>query len=251
MSGAFTPGSGPLSRLRERVRERAGLASRGLSPARGVVLVLLFGSVSLALWRGEVELIKGWAGLSWLNGYPKAAVPICVLVASSVLVAVLAAAPPAAWDAIRSRGVRRICVSFLAIVGGIAWLSFEIARRWLETSHAWLMFSAPPLGTRIGWLIPPVGSVALCAIGIFVTIDRLLLRLRPWSIALFAAALIVVMPASWLLLQLIPAHGYTDEIHAIKAGYPMLCTNLLMGAAGAAAARFAHRRDAPNEVRER
>src|SRR5690242_17577476 len=105
MSGAFTPGSGPLSRLRERVRDRAGLASRGLSPARAAVLVSFLGLVSLALWRSEIELIKGWTGLSWLNGYPKAAVPICVLVAASVLVAVLAAAPSAAWDAIRSRGV--------------------------------------------------------------------------------------------------------------------------------------------------
>ena len=49
------------------------------------------------------------------------------------------------------------------------------------------------------------------------------------------------MPASWLLLQLLPAHGYTDEIHAIKAGYPTLWTNWLMGAAGAVAAVFGRR----------
>ena len=47
------------------------------------------------------------------------------------------------------------------------------------------------------------------------------------------------MPASWVLLQLVPAHGYADEIHAIKAGYPTLWTNLLMGAAAAMATRFA------------
>lgn len=208
---------------------------------RAGVLVLLFGLVSLALWRIEIELIKGWAGLSWLNGYPRAAVPICALVAASVLVSVLAAAPPAALDAVRSRGVGRTCVTFLAIATGVAWLSFEIARRWLETSHAWLMFSPPPLTTRIGWLIPPIGSIALCAVGIFVTIDRLVVRLRAWSIVWFVAALILVMPVSWLLLQLLPAHGYTDEIHAIKAGYPTLWANLLMGVAGAAAARWGRR----------
>jgi hypothetical protein len=201
-------------------------------------LVLLFALVSLALWRGEVELIKGWAGLSWLNGYPWAAVPVCVLVAASLLVAVLAAAPPPAQEAIRSRGGGRTCVTFLAIATGVGWLSFEIARRWLETSHAWLMFSPPPLATRIGWLIPPVGAITLCAIEIFFAIDRLLLRLHPWCIALFAAALILVIPASWLSLQLVPAHGYTDEIHAIKAGYPTLWTNLLMGGAAAVATRF-------------
>jgi hypothetical protein len=207
-------------------------------------MVVSFGLLSLALWRGEVELIKGWAGLSWLNGYPWAAVPVCALVAASVLATSLAAAPPAAREAIQPRGVGRACVTFLAIAAGIAWVSFEIARRWLETSHAWLMFSPPPLATRIGWLMPAVGSITWCAVGFFVAIDRLLLRLRPWCIALFAAALILVMPASWLSLQLVPAHGYTDPLHAIKAGYPMLWTNLLMGAAAGAAARFAHVRSA-------
>lgn len=202
-------------------------------------LVLLFGLVSLALWRGEVELIKGWAGLSWLGGYPWAAVPICALVAASMLVTILAAAPPAAREAVQSRGVGRTCLKFLAFATGIAWLSFEIARRWLEGSHAWLMFSPPPLATRIGWLMPAVGSIALCSLGFFFLIDRLLLRLRPWCIALFAAALILVVPASWLSLQLVPAHGYTDEIHAIKAGYPTLWTNLLMGGVAAVAIRFA------------
>jgi hypothetical protein len=138
---------------------------------RAGALVLLFGLVSLALWRGEVELIKGWAGLSWLNGYPWAAVPVCALVEGSVLVTILAAAPPAAREAIQSRGVGRTCVTFLAIATGIAWLSFEIARQWLEISHAWLMFSPPPLATRIGWLLPAVGSIALCSVGLFFAID--------------------------------------------------------------------------------
>jgi hypothetical protein len=202
-------------------------------------MVVSFGLLSLALWRGEVELIKGWAGLSWLNGYPWAAVPVCALVAASVLVTILAAAPPAAREAIQSGGVGRTCATFLAIATGVGWLSFEIARRWLETSRAWLMFSPPPLVTRIGWLMPAVGSITLCAVGFFFAIDRFLLRLRPWCIALFAAALILVLPASWVLLQLVPAHGYTDEIHAIKAGYPTLWTNLLMAAAAAMATRFA------------
>lgn len=199
----------------------------------------MLGLVSLALWRVEVELIKGWAGLNWLHGYPRAAVPVCALVSGSILVAVLAAAPPEARDAIRARGVGRTCVTFLAIVSGIAWLSFEIARQWLQTSNAWLLFSPPPVITRADWLIQPVGSIALCAVGVYFAIDRLLLRLRAWSIALFAAALILVMPASWLLLQVLPAHGYTDVIHAIKSGYPMLWSNLLMASAAAIAARRA------------
>jgi hypothetical protein len=204
---------------------------------RAAAVVVSLGLVSLALWRGEVELTKGWAGLSWLNGYPWSAVPVCALVATSVLVGLLAAET----EAVQFRGVRRRRAGFIALAAGIAWLSFEIARRWLETSQGWLMFAAPPLSTRIGWLLPPVGSIALCSVGFFVAIDRLLLRLRAWTVALFAAALMLVMPASWLLLQLLPAHGYTDEIHAIKAGYPTLWTNLLMAGAGALAARFARR----------
>lgn len=208
---------------------------------RAGLLVVAFGLASLALWRGEVELIKGWAGLNWLNGYPRAAVPVCVLVAASVLVAVLAAAPPTVRHDIQSRGVRRTYVTFVAVATVIAGLSFEISRQWLESSHAWLMFSPPPLSTRVSWLLPPVGSIALSAVGFFVAIDRLLLRLRIWTVGLFLVALILVVPASWLLLQVLPAHGYTDPIHAIKAGYPMLWTSLLMGAAAAAAAVFGRR----------
>lgn len=98
------------------------------------------------------------------------------------------------------------------------------------------MFSPPPLSTRVGWLTPAVGSTALCAGGFYLAIDRLVLRLRVWTVGLFVVALILVMPASWLLLQSIPAHGYRDSIHAIKAGYPPLWTNLLIGAATAVAA---------------
>ncbi len=206
-------------------------------------VVLAFALLSLGIWRGEVEWIKGWAGLNWLAGYPWAALPICVLVAASILVSVVAAAPASAWVENATRGERQISVLFLAIVSAVSWLSFEIARRWFETNPFWGTFTRPAMTAIAGWLAWPIGSIAFCAVAIFLAIDRLLLRLRRWTIALFVAALALVLPASWLLLQLVPAHGYRDSIHSIKAGYPPLWTNLLMGAVAGIAARFGQRRE--------
>ena len=205
---------------------------------RAGLLVLLFGLLSLAFWRGEVELIKGWAGLNWLNGYPWAAVPVCALVAGSVLVAVLAAAPPAARKPLDPRRRAR-----LRDVPGDRDRSRVVvvceSRDVAGNQPRWLMFSPPPLMTRDrlvdsarsvhnvvrGWDLSQRSIACYCDCG-------------PWCIALFVAALIIVMPASWLSLQLLPAHGYTDEIHAIKAGYPTLWTNLLIGGVAAMATRF-------------
>ena len=208
---------------------------------RAGVLVSLLGLLSLALWRGEVEMIKGWAGLSWLVGYPWAALPGCVLVAASILVSILAAAPRWVRESLDFRGATEIGARFVAIVSAASWLSFEIVRRWCERGPFWGTFARPATTAVAAWLAWPIGSIAFCSVATFLAIDRLLLRLRRWTIALFAGALALVLPASWLLLQLVPAHGYRDSIHAIKAGYPPLWTNLLMGAAAAVAAAFGRR----------
>ncbi len=178
----------------------------------------------MAVWRVEVEWIKGWAGLGWLHGYPWAAVPVCVLVAGSILVAVASMVPVR----VVSSGV------FLAVVCGVAWVSFEMARRWLYVDQEWLLPPARSLALW-RWALSPLLSLALSAVGVHLAISRLLVRLRPWSFVLFVAAELLVLPMSWLSVQIIPAHGYRDGIHAIKAGHPMLWTTILMAGAAALA----------------
>jgi hypothetical protein len=186
--------------------------------------------LSLAAWRLEIECVKGWDGLRWLSGYPWAALPICALVATSIVLAIAPSVP-----------LRPVRVGiFLAVATGIAWSSFEIARQWFYDDLAWLSLARwrlPPSH----WLFSPLLSTALTALGTYLAVRWLLFRIRPWSIALFALAVLLVLPLSVLSLQVFPAHGYRDAIHAIKAGYPMFWINLLMAAATGLAVRFGER----------
>jgi hypothetical protein len=203
-------------------------------PRRAAAAVLVLSLLSMVAWRVEVEWIKGWAGLGWLHGYPWAAVPICVLVAGSILVAVASMAP-----------VRVVSAgAFLAVVTGVGWVSFEIARRWLYVDQEWLLPPARSLALP-RWALSPLLSIALSSVGVYLAISRLLFRLRPWTVVLFVAADLLVLPTSWLTLQIIPAHGYRDGIHAIKAGYPMLWTPILTAGAAALAVLLSRRHSDP------
>ena len=88
--------------------------------------------------------------------------------------------------------------------------------------------SSPPLSY---WFLSPVTSVLLTALGIHVAIRVLVTRISHWSIALVAAAMISVWPLSVVSARVFPPHGYTDEIHAVKAGYPTFWVVLLIAVA--------------------
>src|SRR5215471_6775547 len=95
---------------------------------RAALVVLALATLSFALWRAEVELIKGWPGLNWLNGYPWSAPFICALVALSVLTPVAFVTPVSRWRA----GV------FLAVATIVGWMSFDYARDWFYIDTAWM-----------------------------------------------------------------------------------------------------------------
>jgi hypothetical protein len=191
---------------------------------RTAAVVLLLALASLAAWRVEVEWVKGWAGLRWLEGYPWAALPICLFVAAAVLVPVAARRSVPAGRAF----------AFLILATGTCLLAFELARRWLyEAGSARL----PPAPSVWRLLLSPLTSIALAAAGLFLAVDRLLLHLPARRAAFFVGALLLIWPASLLTIQLLPVHGYRDAIHAVKGGYPTFWTTLLLGAVAAAAVR--------------
>lgn len=200
-------------------------------PVRAAVGVLALALLSFSAWRFEVEFLKGWRGLNWLHGYPWAAVPICVFVALSILT-VGAEATLVHW---------RPAAFFTVFVAALGLLSFEIARRWFQEDQSWmsLVGERPPLSH---WLFSPLLSVVITAVGVHQGLRRLGLAIAPWTVLLFFAASVLVWPFSLLSIKMVPAHGYGDAIHAVKAGYPAFWINVMLATAAAIAARLGRRR---------
>jgi hypothetical protein len=193
---------------------------------RAALAVLGLALSSFAIWRVEVECIRGWAGLNWLRGYPWAAIPTCALVAASVLTCVAAVVPVK-----RGRSL-----PFVAVATAVVWIAFEIARRWLCEDYGYLVLVGSGVPAS-HWVVSPLLSVLISVFGIQQGIHRLLRPIAAWTALLFLSAVALVWPLCLLSLQIAPPHGYRDVIHAIKAGHPMFWSNITFGTAAWAAVR--------------
>jgi hypothetical protein len=196
------------------------------------LLIVTLGVLSWAAWLGEVVLLKGWQGLNWLRGYPQASFVGVACVVFSVVLAIRSS---------QATSILRVAL-FVAVSFPVAWFSFELARLSLYTLHHPLISFAMTM--EIPWrfiMITTgglVGAALLTAAG-FTAAVRLLLVPFKWNvIGLFLLAIALVMPMSLLTIHLLPAlNGATDYEHAIKMGYPLFWTNVLMGLAAGLGAR--------------
>jgi hypothetical protein len=178
-------------------------------------LSLLVGGALVAwgCWLAEVLWVKGWPGLAWASGFNWSALPACALV---VVIASYFVTAQAGWP---DRSM------FLGVGWAIAVSAFAMAR-WalLELFAAGFPGRALPVPgfvLLIGWVIVPAG---LTLAG-----RRWLAPLHYWTGALVAIALLLVLPFSFATIKVFPAvNGSTDQIHAIKMGYPVFWTALLI-----------------------
>ncbi len=162
------------------------------------------------LWLGEVCQIKGWAGLAWLGGFNWSALPICAVI---VVTSSYAVSPDAGW---RQR-VRFILFGFTLAIG-----SFAAGRQ------AMMAFF-------LGWAggYGPLAELAAAGLavsaGLTAAASRWLHPLHVWTTVVVIVTLVLVLPLSFATITAFPAlNGSTDEIHAIKMGYPVLWTALLV-----------------------
>jgi hypothetical protein len=185
-----------------------------------IVAVAALGSLSLAMWRAEVEIIKGWDGLAWLKGYPWTALPICLFVGLSALIALSSKVQVSPGKA----------TAFVASVAGVSWVSFEVARQWFFENPSWLGLAgySAPLSF---WIFSPLLSLVLTSVGISASVRLVAGFITLWAVPLVAIALVLVVPLSLGTIKIVPAHGYTDEIHAVKAGYSMFWVNVVVALA--------------------
>jgi hypothetical protein len=127
--------------------------------------------------------------------------------------------------------------AFVGMVAGISWLSFEIARRWFHESPGWLGLAGYPAPLSF-WIFSPVLSLVLTSLGLFASIRRVGINVSGWIVPIAFAAVMLVWPLSVVSIKLVPAHGYVDGIHAVKAGYPMFWVNALVAGAVAVSMRL-------------
>jgi hypothetical protein len=167
-------------------------------------------AVCWGLWLGEVCLVTGWAGLAWLSGFNWSALPICAVIAVTSSYAV---SLQAGW---RARMMFVLAAGAL-MAGAFAagrQAVFDLVSAWVPYYPALVTLAAAGLAVSAG--LPAAAGWRLAPVQV-------------WTPAAVAAALLAVLPLSFMTVTVFPAfNGATDEVHAIKMGYPVLWTALLV-----------------------
>jgi hypothetical protein len=174
-------------------------------------LLIVAAFVAWGLWLGEVWWVIGWAGLAWLDSFNWSSLPICavIMVSSSYFVS-----PDAEW---RERMKFVLSGSALTIGAFVAgrWAMFEFFSAWLFVNNA-----------AVAALVAAGLAVS---VGLTAATSRWLAPLHIWTAGVVVVALVLVLPLSVMTVKEFPAlNGSIDEIHAIKMGYPVLWTALLV-----------------------
>lgn len=158
--------------------------------------------------------MKGWQGLAWLSGFNWSSLPISILI---VLLCSLAGGRARWRDRMKFLGAGSV---------------FAVAAFLLERWTAFELFSG---GAPAGLNARTLGTFILEAAIVPAALPWLSNRwLEPvyWrTVVYLAVALVLVFPLSFATIQIVPAlNGSTDQIHAIKMGYPVFWTALLVPA---------------------
>ncbi len=175
----------------------------GISMKNAFVTIGLLSVLCSILWRLEIEIRWGWAGLAWITGFHFAAPIICGCFSAWLYFF----APCVHHD-------RRLMRSFLAFGGGI--LSYYI----YDYSFS-LLYNRFPLPLAFYVLPHFLAFVAIplsiCTLAWFFSpsFPRFLWLLTP---LLF----VVSFPFSSFLLWITDHRGGTDPVHAIKSGFIFL-----------------------------
>jgi len=162
---------------------------------------------------GEICWAKGWRGLAWLSGFNWSAVPICALIVAECC-----------WLMDGRRGWPARMKFFGA--GFVTALAAFV----LERATAFELFSG---GAPSGLTARVAGTFLLGTAlvpTLFPLISNRWLNATHWRAPLYlVVALLFVLPLSFATIRLLPAlNGSTDEIHALKMGYPAFWTALLV-----------------------
>jgi hypothetical protein len=169
--------------------------------------------LACGLWRAGIVWLHGWNGPAWLQEFNWGAIPVCAVIAA---VSAFAVAP-------RQRPGRLLL--FILPAWGICVAAFTAGR-----AEVFAIFSV--------WFAPmgdgPLLRLALYGIATAASLTGLahllLAPMRWWTAAGLAGALFLVLPLSGATAALFPDGGHVDSVNAVKLGYPVFWTALLVPA---------------------
>jgi hypothetical protein len=181
-----------------------------------VLIIAAF--VAWALWLAEVVWVKCWASLAWLDEFNWSSVPICAVIVVTASYFVSADAP---WRERTKFVAFGFALAIWAMMESFMDLPFLLPG-YKPTITVILSDVAVSVGTL-------VGSGLAVSVGLVAAASRWLAPLHIWTTVVVVVALLLVLPLSFLTVTVFPArNGGTDELHAIKMGYPVLWTALLV-----------------------
>src|SRR5579871_4925879 len=141
--------------------------------ARAGVVVALAGS-ALGAWLYEVVRVRGWEGLRWLSGFPRAGVAASALVPLAILAVIV--------EPGRLPSARRV-LAFLAVSTAVCLAAFALGRAgvyaFFDPGHI------PPPGRAPAFEALALGLLALAgaAVGLWASVHALLRPTTRWAVA--------------------------------------------------------------------
>ena len=151
-------------------------------------------------------------GLTWLQGFQWGAVPVSIMIATACAAAV-----------IRDNSPTRLLL-FIVTASATCFTAFAAGRAELYEVFGGITVNVAPL-------------IRLALYGIAVSVslpwlaDRLLRPLHWWTALVSAAALVLAVTLACLTVAYFPGDRHPDLFNAIRLGYPVLWTALLLPAA--------------------
>jgi hypothetical protein len=183
------------------------------SGLKHITAVLAIALLSFGLWFGEINLIKGWAGIAWLSGFNWASIPICILIALSCVL-------------VLPKQAHKLHPAMFIVFSSILLLAVFMVARYEILSMGNSQFFSPSQMAFPGPNALPV-MILICAwivlsVGITVFSNRVLVATRKSTPLLLGVAVPVAIMLGLLTVKIIPAiNGSKDAIHAVKMGYPV------------------------------
>ena len=176
--------------------------------------VLAAALAAWGLWYLGIGWFNGSEGLEWLHGFQWGALPASAAIALACAVAVARD-----WRPLRHS-------AFAVLATALCLAAFAAVRDelyWLESS----MFMPPSAA-------PGIRLALYCAClsgGLAWLADRFLAPMRWWTALYLAAALALTLPLASLTVTEFPGERHGDLYNAIRLGYPVLWTAILVPAA--------------------
>ena len=176
--------------------------------------VLAAALAAWAAWYAGIGWFNGREGIEWLDGFQWGALPACAAIAVACAAAVA-----------RDDSPLRL-VAFIAAATALSFAAFAGAREEIHTFHSYIFM--PPAPAHLVWLALYWFCVSA---GLIWLANWLLAPMRRRAALYLAAALALAPYFAYLPVSVFPAGRHDDIYNAIRLGYPVFWTAILVPAA--------------------